>query len=83
VPERLLVPFRAIVGFVDPHVGFGLKFDATPESPSKAAPIAGILPAAPKAAETTDAAPAAPEPDAAAPGTAAVVSLDAFRKKNG
>ncbi|WP_128291560.1 SspB family protein [Afifella aestuarii] len=27
VPERLLVPFRAIKAFVDPHASFGLKFD--------------------------------------------------------
>ena len=28
IPERLLVPFKAINAFVDPHVSFGLKFDA-------------------------------------------------------
>ena len=28
IPERLLVPFKAITAFVDPHVSFGLKFDA-------------------------------------------------------
>ena len=74
VPERLLVPFRAITSFVDPHVGFGLKFDPPPES------AAATLPAeqrAPAPAEPTE-----PAPASAAEG-AAVVSLDAFRKKNG
>ncbi|WP_026379544.1 SspB family protein [Afifella pfennigii] len=27
VPERLLVPLRAVKAFVDPHASFGLKFD--------------------------------------------------------
>ena len=47
VPERLLVPFDALSGFVDPSVQFGLKFDLseageTPEeanaAPAKAGP---------------------------------------------
>jgi hypothetical protein len=74
VPERLLVPFRAITAFVDPHVGFGLKFDPPPEIAIAAIPA--------------DEAVAAPvgDPPAAEPApaeTGAVVSLDAFRKKNG
>ncbi len=28
VPERLLIPFRAITAFVDPHANFGLKLEA-------------------------------------------------------
>ncbi len=78
VPERLLVPFRAIDSFVDPHAGFSLKFDVP-----VAAPIAEAAP---------DAVPALPapqlpgsEPGEAQPSEARgdVVSLDAFRKKNG
>jgi hypothetical protein len=82
VPERLLVPFRSIIGFVDPHVGFGLKFDAAPEQAALAAPTTGILPVPVK---TPDAEPTevTTPPEETAPGTAAVVSLDAFRKKNG
>ncbi len=117
VPERLLVPFDSIVGFFDPSVQFGLKFEvqepnavaenendgaksATPRPPAVVAPLA-----APKAAggllKPTDKsrdhhgpeitqkpkprkgekAKAEPEEPAARPGTAAVVSLDAFRKK--
>jgi uncharacterized protein len=117
VPERLLVPFDSIVGFFDPSVQFGLKFEVqepeaiaenendgaggrkkptavpavvAPLSPPKAA--GGLLkpadkgreqqgsgitqkPKPKKAEKTADAAPAAEG------GTAAVVSLDAFRKK--
>jgi hypothetical protein len=77
VPEKLLVPFRAINSFVDPHASFGLKFDPPPESaalPAEQAPVAveAAKPAAPAAL-----------PAAAEAGAAAVVSLDAFRKKNG
>jgi uncharacterized protein len=77
VPERLLVPFRAIIGFVDPHVGFGLKFDAAPDAVAVAALPEPSLPAPAEA----DGEPA-PAPAAAEAGSAAVVSLDAFRKKN-
>jgi hypothetical protein len=79
VPERLLVPFRAITSFVDPHASFGLKFDPAPETAAAAAAQPAGLPA-----------PLAPVPDpvpetrpAAEAGSGDVVSLDAFRKKNG
>jgi uncharacterized protein len=117
VPERLLVPFDTIVGFFDPSVQFGLKFEvqepeaAVAENENDGAkvgkPIASVVAplAPPKAAggllKPTDKgrehhgpeitqkprpkkgekakeeaeAPAADQP------TAAVVSLDAFRKK--
>jgi len=75
VPEHLVVPFRAINSFIDPHASFALKFD---------------LPAEPATAEKTDEADASlPRQEgggeaatAKADGAAAVVSLDAFRKKN-
>ncbi len=71
VPEHLVVPFRAINSFIDPYASFALKFD---------------LPAEPATAEKTESAPPAEaggEPATAkADGAAAVVSLDAFRKKN-
>src|SRR5215467_8452608 len=31
IPERLIVPFRAIRGFADPSVQFGLQFSASPD----------------------------------------------------
>jgi hypothetical protein len=75
VPERLVVPFAAIGSFVDPHASFALKFEVAAEPATS-----GIAaPGAKEAAESTAAAPV----DLAKPeGAAAVVSLDAFRKKN-
>lgn len=75
VPSRLLVPFGALTMFHDPHVRFGLRFQATGMEP----PVFEDAPeeeAASEAAE--DPAPAAPAEPAA---PAQVVSLDAFRRK--
>lgn len=38
VPERLLVPFDALIGFFDPSVEFGLKFTAQDEAAGEPAP---------------------------------------------
>ena len=83
VPERLVVPLKAITSFLDPSVQFGLQFE-TGDSESET-PTADV-PAAP--APTSLAAPAAPETDAtegdapAKPSEGAeVVRLDRFRKK--
>jgi hypothetical protein len=117
VPERLLVPFDTIVGFFDPSVQFGLKFEVqepetavaenendgakgkkpavsvvAPLAPPKAA--GGLLKPTDKGRDhhgpeiTQKAKPKKgekakelAEPPAAEQPTAAVVSLDAFRKK--
>ena len=83
VPERLLVPFTALKGFLDPSVQFGLQFDT---GGGKASTAQDNLPE--KAENEDDALPAPveptePEAPAAAPqpGVAEVVSLDKFRKK--
>lgn len=83
VPERLLVPFTALKGFLDPSVQFGLQFDtgggkassAQDNLPEKTEGEAEALP--------TPAEPAEPESSAEPPqpGVAEVVSLDKFRKK--
>ena len=65
-PERLKVPFAAIVGFADPSVDFGLQFQGA---------AAGKK--APKAARRD---PPAPKDDAA-PKVANVVKLDSFRDR--
>ena len=67
VPSRLVVPFGALTMFHDPHVRFGLRFQAT----GMAEPEAGTAPEEAPA-------PAAEEPPAV---PAQVVSLDAFRRK--
>jgi uncharacterized protein len=84
--ERLVVPFDALVGFVDPHVKFGLQFHTEGVEPAAvtAAPAAGAgMPPADPPGESRDAGgpddtPAAPE---AIDAGASVVPLDAFRKK--
>lgn len=93
VPERLVVPFKAIKGFFDPSVQFGLQFE-----PMGEAAAAGEEPAEPATDETAPAGdaeapaleeqtpeatdPAAPPAAGNEPGTAEVVSLDKFRKKS-
>ena len=81
VPERLHVPFRALDSFVDPHAGFSLKFDVAAEAPAVEAqpePTPLLAPPAPRiGAEVASDAPPASE------ARGDVVSLDAFRKKNG
>jgi hypothetical protein len=80
VPERLLVPFSALKGFLDPSVQFGLQFEtvARPES-MPAEPVAEAPVPVP---EPTVAPPLPPEAEEAREAAKAqVVSLDAFRKK--
>jgi hypothetical protein len=71
IPEKLVIPFNAIKGFLDPAVQFGLQFETVP------------VETAPNAAETApNAIEAAPNvaPKAAEP-PPKIVSLDSFRKK--
>ena len=83
------MPFRAVSSFVDPQASFALKFDIAAAQPE--AGEAEVLPASEP--ETPKALPAKAAPKAARSKSkavkpkdgdeAAVVSLDAFRKKNG
>lgn len=74
IPERLVIPFNAIKGFLDPHVQFGLQFETVkvdlpakePETPAKPAGAEPDALAEPAEAETE---------------SGRVVSLDSFRKK--
>ena len=93
VPERLVVPFRAIKGFVDPSVQFGLQFAVAVEGDDAAeAGPAGGQSARPPAHHDRPApaeplplaanpAPAAAKPDDEPPTGGEVVRLDRFRKK--
>jgi hypothetical protein len=93
VPEKLHVPLRAITSFVDPHASFALKFDvaqdaAVPAAETETQPSPAKVPAvAPKeigkskGRKGSEKTAIAKAPDGE-PGKAAVVSLDAFRKKN-
>ena len=78
IPEKLIVPFDAVKGFLDPAVQFGLQFETVTAPPAAAAtdkPKAKT--AAPAKAgppkEKSDSEPKGDEPK--------VVSLDSFRKK--
>ncbi|WP_181702499.1 SspB family protein [Chthonobacter albigriseus] len=96
VPERLLVPFSAVKGFFDPSVEFGMTFEVAREAEATAAgaEVETLKPAPPALTpvvpvqvkpvddEAKEAAPPAAEaPPAEGEKSAAVVSLDAFRKK--
>jgi hypothetical protein len=78
IPEKLVVPFNAIKGFLDPYVQFGLQFETVKVD---AAAKEADAPAKPAAVETAGAAPEpAPTPAPEAAGSR-VISLDSFRKK--
>jgi hypothetical protein len=66
VPALLVVPLKALTAFADPHVRFGLRFNAEP-------PPAAAVEEEPPAARTAtgETAPAQPQ----------VVRLDAFRRR--
>ncbi|MGD0103338.1 MAG: ClpXP protease specificity-enhancing factor SspB [Rhodopila sp.] len=68
VPSKLVIPLDAVVEFADPHIRYGLRFQA--------AEAAEVPQAAPVAAEPEPAA----RPKEAEPGQ--VVSLDAFRRRS-
>jgi uncharacterized protein len=75
VPAKLVIPLASVVEFADPHIRYGLRFQAPAEAEAAAEQ--------PEAAKPVGALPA-PEPEAqAAPdGPAQVVSLDAFRRRS-
>jgi uncharacterized protein len=83
IPEKLIIPFNSIKGFLDPSVQFGLQFEVVPvedqEQPeTKRAPPASRTETSsesPEGASTEQ----GKNDDEDVP--AKVVSLDAFRKK--
>ena len=86
VPEKLVVPFDAVKGFLDPAVQFGLQFESV-AAERKPREVEGPKPAAAAAAAKAETQPA-PDAQIAAAGESAaqddaakVVSLDLFRKK--
>jgi uncharacterized protein len=92
VPERLVVPFLAITGFVDPSVQFGLQFAtvAAGEEPSDASETAtpdrpparhDRTPLAEPLPVAANPAPPAKPEDEPPGGGGEIVRLDRFRKK--
>ena len=73
VPATLVIPLDAVIGFADPHVRYGLRFQVTLPEPPAVKPLA-LVPAPEPTPETE----AKPE---SAPEAPQVVSLDAFRRR--
>ena len=79
IPEKLVIPFAAVKGFLDPAVQFGLQFELAPmEAAVTEESKSAIAAAKPKVQTDNEESEPATEPDNDAP---KVVSLDAFRKK--
>jgi uncharacterized protein len=79
VQERLLIPFDAVKGFLDPAVQFGLQFE-TVSTERKPREVEAPKPS--KSKRETAPEPATKTPESSAQGEAEkVVSLDQFRKK--
>jgi uncharacterized protein len=81
IPEKLVVPFNSVKGFLDPSVQFGLQFevvqaDGQTDSTQKSVGEGKLS----LEAEGESAAADGEKPDSES-GEAKVVSLDAFRKK--
>ena len=78
-PERLYIPFDAILTFVDPSVEFGLRFESSDEDDDSSE--TALVPA-PRPVTDVVEAPVSPKPDKPNVGKkdADVVSLDTFRK---
>jgi uncharacterized protein len=84
VHEKLVIPFNAIKGFLDPYVQFGLQFETVKlEETAEAKPQPEAEKPAPKPKPSKKDIPPPPEVAVAAATSEAtrVVSLDSFRKK--
>jgi len=84
VPERLTVPYAAVVAFADPSVRFGLQFDVADgraaDKPAEAAKVAPERPVS--GANEAAASTAKPVAELAVDNTSEnVVPLDTFRRK--
>jgi hypothetical protein len=76
IPERLFVPFKAVKGFLDPSVQFGLQFEAMQVGDATA-----MQPDERRESEPERRSEDATNAEETGPEEAKVVSLDAFRKK--
>lgn len=76
-PERLYIPFDAILTFVDPSVEFGLRFESSDDNPVE---DNALVPAPRPVTEPTVARDASDDETDTPRKEADVVSLDTFRK---
>jgi uncharacterized protein len=77
VPSKLVIPLDALTEFADPHIRYGLRFQAADAVGGEAAPETSAAEAALAAVPEE---PAPPDAKDAEPGQ--VVSLDAFRRRS-
>jgi hypothetical protein len=77
IPEKLIVPFDAVKGFLDPAVQFGLQFETVTPPPAAATEKPKAKSGNPAKATATEVKPEI-EPKGDKP---KVISLDSFRKK--
>ncbi len=81
IPEKLVVPFNAVKGFLDPSVQFGLQFEVVQADGQKdSAQKPSVEGKTPSEAEGESSVADGAKPESES-GEAKVVSLDAFRKK--
>lgn len=83
IPEKLVVPFNAIKGFLDPSVQFGLQFEVVPVEDQEVPDGKRQLPAAQAdhGPEPAEGGAEDTNTEKEEDGQAKIVSLDAFRKK--
>jgi uncharacterized protein len=82
IPEKLVIPFNAVKGFLDPSVQFGLQFETVvAPAETESAGDSAVETAAKPVANPAAAEPGAVELEESAAEKPKVVSLDSFRKK--
>jgi len=79
IPEKLVVPFNAVKGFLDPSVQFGLQFEVVQADGQKDGMQKPVVES--KAPVEAEGERVAAEDATSESGETKVVSLDAFRKK--
>jgi hypothetical protein len=79
IPEKLVVPFNAVKGFLDPSVQFGLQFEVVQADGQKDGMQKPVVESKPPI--ETEGESATAEDATSESGETKVVSLDAFRKK--
>jgi len=78
-PEHLVIPFAAMIGFVDPSVQFGLQFEE-PDMDETALPVTAKSSLPSEVIDESDDT-SGDDDDQGGQTTGKVVALDAFRKK--
>lgn len=78
IPEKLVIPYKAVISFYDPTVQFGLQFD---DGQTEDEQTATALQAEQDEAEAAELAAAEEPAEPDENKSSGVVSLDAFRKK--